>query len=407
MNDQLVAAKQAIAAGQKGRAVQILRELANNEPDNVRAWLYLAGLAPHAKGREACLRRAEQIDPNHPLVLKARQWAAGDTGRTETPAPTPSPEPEPIPARIPEPELPLAAAPAPISFEPEPEISPVGEIAAPEAVALRRPLGRMVWMTAAVVLVCLLLAGGSLAYLTGWPFDPIAVEPAAVDNELAIAATAEPAQAESLAEATLPPATLDQFNNDGRRLSEPGEAEADGDLPGKSIVADSGERQAWTATPSPTHTPTPTPTFTPTPTIPPTFVSQAANVDAPAFLGLNERWIDVNLSTQTLNAFEGNKLVFSTLISSGLPAYPTVTGQFRIYLEYQIQTMDGRTLGYDYVVEDVPWVMYFFEDYAIHGAYWHNNFGYPMSHGCVNMSVAEAKWIYDWASIGTLVNVHY
>ena len=392
MNDQLAAAKQAIATGQKPRAIKILRDLVATEPDNIQAWLYLAGLAPHARGREACLRRAELIDPAHPLVLKARQWAAGGAAQPEPPAVAPA-----APASEPEPELvsqpPAPPAPEPKRFENAPATA-------------ARSTGRIVWITAALIILCLLVAGGSLAFVTGWPFSQTVAEPAAGeslgDNAPAIVATQTVA-------ATAPSQTsaADQFSNDGRRLSAPETPAGNGTVPGKTIVDDGSQRQPWTATPSPTHTPTATPTPTHTPTIPPTFISEAANVVRPAFIGLNERWIDVNLTSQTLNAYEGNKLVFSTLISSGLPAYPTVTGQFRIYLEFEVQTMDGRTLGYDYVVENVPWVMYFFEDYAIHGAYWHNNFGYPMSHGCVNMSVADSQWIYGWASIGTLVNVHY
>jgi lipoprotein-anchoring transpeptidase ErfK/SrfK len=68
--------------------------------------------------------------------------------------------------------------------------------------------------------------------------------------------------------------------------------------------------------------------------------------------------------------------------------------------------MTGYHLGYNYDLKDVPYVMYFFEDYAIHGAYWHNNFGTPMSHGCVNMNVPDAEWLYNWAPLGTLVSVH-
>ncbi|NIO43122.1 MAG: L,D-transpeptidase family protein, partial [Burkholderiales bacterium] len=64
-------------------------------------------------------------------------------------------------------------------------------------------------------------------------------------------------------------------------------------------------------------------------------------------------------------------------------------------------------LGFNYVLPNVPYVMYFYKDYAIHGTYWHNNFGTPMSHGCVNMSTADARWLYNWSSYGTLVNVHY
>lgn len=87
--------------------------------------------------------------------------------------------------------------------------------------------------------------------------------------------------------------------------------------------------------------------------------------------------------------------------------YPTVTGQFRIYYRLPEQDMNGYLLGYDYYVEDVPYVQYFYEDYALHGAYWHNNFGIPMSHGCVNLSPIDAQWLYNFTDVGTLVNVHY
>ena len=113
------------------------------------------------------------------------------------------------------------------------------------------------------------------------------------------------------------------------------------------------------------------------------------------------------MSTQTLTAYEGNQAVHSSLISSGTWAYPTVTGQFRVWLRYQSQDMNGYRLGYNYYLPNVPYVMYFYKDYAIHGTYWHNNFGTPMSHGCVNMTIANAQWLYNWSDYGTLVNVHY
>jgi lipoprotein-anchoring transpeptidase ErfK/SrfK len=119
-----------------------------------------------------------------------------------------------------------------------------------------------------------------------------------------------------------------------------------------------------------------------------------------------ERWIDVNLTTQTLVAYEGERPVFSSLISSGMWQFPTVMGQYRTYIKYPSQNMSGYHLGYNYYLPGVPYVMYFFEDYAIHGTYWHNNFGTPMSHGCVNMSTADAGWLYNWAPLGTVVNIH-
>jgi lipoprotein-anchoring transpeptidase ErfK/SrfK len=127
----------------------------------------------------------------------------------------------------------------------------------------------------------------------------------------------------------------------------------------------------------------------------------------PVQVETDERWIDVNLTTQTLTAYEGDTAVLSSLISSGMWQFPTVTGQFRTWIKYESQNMTGYHLGYNYSLDDVPHVMYFFKDYAIHGAYWHNNFGTPMSHGCVNVNLADAEWLYNWAPLGTLVNVHY
>ncbi|MCB0045726.1 MAG: LysM peptidoglycan-binding domain-containing protein [Caldilineaceae bacterium] len=119
--------------------------------------------------------------------------------------------------------------------------------------------------------------------------------------------------------------------------------------------------------------------------------------------GSGRKWIEVNLSTQSLTAWQGDVPVMQTVISSGLSATPTVTGRFQVGTKYSAQRMYGP--GYD--IPDVPWVMYFYSGYAIHGAYWHTNFGAPASHGCVNMRPAEAKLLWDWAPAGTEVWVHY
>jgi lipoprotein-anchoring transpeptidase ErfK/SrfK len=119
--------------------------------------------------------------------------------------------------------------------------------------------------------------------------------------------------------------------------------------------------------------------------------------------GDSGRWIDVNLSAQTLTAYEGNTPVRSTLVSTGLSGTPTPTGQFRIYVKYVSTLMTGP----GYYLPNVPYTMYFYRGYSLHGTYWHSNFGHPMSHGCVNLPTPEAEWLYSWASVGTLVNVHY
>ena len=119
------------------------------------------------------------------------------------------------------------------------------------------------------------------------------------------------------------------------------------------------------------------------------------------------KWVDVNLTTQNMIAFEGQTPVFSSKISSGIPRHPTVLGIYRIYAKYKATKMEGGqgTAEY-YYLPNVPYTMYFYSGYALHGAYWHNNFGQPMSHGCVNLPVDASKWMYDWAPIGTMVVTH-
>ena len=123
-----------------------------------------------------------------------------------------------------------------------------------------------------------------------------------------------------------------------------------------------------------------------------------------------EKWIDIDLSQQVLTAYQGDTEVRFFAISSGKSSTPTVTGSFRTYARTELQDMSGgsRAAGDYYFQADVPWVQYFFEDYAIHGAYWHNRFGTPVGHGCVNMRVDESQWLYEWAATtGLRVEVHY
>ena len=120
------------------------------------------------------------------------------------------------------------------------------------------------------------------------------------------------------------------------------------------------------------------------------------------------QWIDVNLSAYTLTAYVGETPVFQTVIVDGAADYPTATGTFYIYTKMYAQTMRGRNVdGSEYITEDVPYVMYFYADFALHGAYWRSSFGYSGSHGCVNMPVGDAAWLYEWAPVGTRVEVHY
>ncbi|GAB3794236.1 hypothetical protein GCM10028798_00330 [Humibacter antri] len=118
-----------------------------------------------------------------------------------------------------------------------------------------------------------------------------------------------------------------------------------------------------------------------------------------------QRSIEVNLSTQRLTMIQNGAVVGSWAISAGLPATPTPTGHFTVRDHIRVQTMSSTQYGY--VVPDVQWVMYF--DYngdAFHGVYWHDNFGHPMSHGCVGMPISLAQQLYEWTPDGTDVYVH-
>ncbi len=115
------------------------------------------------------------------------------------------------------------------------------------------------------------------------------------------------------------------------------------------------------------------------------------------------RWIDVDLTHQRLTAYDGKTPVFTTLVSTGLPGTPTVVGTFKIYIK--LASTRRRGPGYD--LPNVPYTMYFYGGYGLHGTYWHNNFGHPMSHGCVNLSTQDAAWLFGWASVGTTVVTHY
>ena len=112
-----------------------------------------------------------------------------------------------------------------------------------------------------------------------------------------------------------------------------------------------------------------------------------------------EKWIEVNLSDQKLYAWVGDQMVDEFLISTGIGAYPTVQGVFRMWVRTPTQTMSGGSpqLGTYYNLPNVPWVQYFFGEYALHGTYWHSNFGTPMSHGCVNLTIEDAEWLFNWA----------
>ncbi|MCA9918592.1 MAG: L,D-transpeptidase family protein [Anaerolineales bacterium] len=341
-------AKTAVLQNNHALARRLLQQAVRQDPQDYRGWLWLASVATTPQASMEYVNRADMLAPNNASVQKARRWA--------------------------EKRLATAEATAEVVAVPAPQ-------------AKRRWAPALRWL--AIVLV-LLLVGVGTAYAWQY-FQPgsVAVETAVLPTDLT-ANNATDAEKPVVAAAAPIEATATQTPQPH--------------APAKLIASTGSDqpRPTWTVTP------TPSPTPTPTPTVIPTFVNpNYQDAVRPFGVAANERWVDVNLSTQTLRAYEGDTAVFTTLISSGTWDHPTVTGQFRVWLTYESQTMDGSLLGYDYYLEDVPYVMYFYQDYALHGTFWHNNFGTPMSHGCVNLETSDAAWMYNFVSIGTLVNVHY
>jgi hypothetical protein len=118
----------------------------------------------------------------------------------------------------------------------------------------------------------------------------------------------------------------------------------------------------------------------------------------PEGVGPSANWIHVDLSQQSLVAYEGDTPVFATLVSSGREGFETPTGLYRIQSKHVSTTMDDLASETAYSIEDVPWTMYFYGNYALHGAFWHYTFGTVRSHGCINLAPADARWLFYWTS---------
>ncbi len=408
--DLMQQARIALREGQLPQARRLLRQVIHEYPENHAAWLLLAQATPDPRVAAQYRRRAELLRPDSPLVAEAQaamavtaNQAAASRARRLAIAATAlilllailgfgfgrgaweqvnaergAPVKEPIAA--------LRQA-------------PEGEVAAPQATAAQVTVGSA--------------PATSIALFPVTAGDAIAVEATAVSTPdisgaqaaATIAANASPSVATSSTVPVLEDAALPEAIARGIVLEsgtpaaeEIEEQTVDVEGPGGATVEEPLE-VVEEALPAATEEES---------------IKDAALAtdewDLGAMAGsaaTGEKWIDVNLSTQTLVAYEGEIPVFNSLISSGLWDFPTVTGEFRTWLKYESQDMNGYLLGYDYYLPGVPYVMYFYQDYAIHGAYWHNNFGTPMSHGCVNVSPVDAGWLYNWAPLGTLVSVHY
>ncbi len=350
-NPLLRAAREAITTGRKDEARRLLQRYSRQNPADYRPWLWLSGLADSPSQSLAYLQRAETLQPGHPAIQKARVWAEQNQAAEKAAKAEPIAPVRDRRSRTPRPSRPAGSTRA----------HRVWLVPAAAFILLAFVCGVLIALFSRGVLTMPVLAAGTES---STPAAPPSVQ-----------VVADVSEAEATQDALLP-------------LQSPTPTATNTPLPTPTLQP--------TSTPVPTETPVPTVMVFP----------EGAEIPQVVNVAQNERWINVNLDTQTLTAFEGATPVFNTLISSGTANHPTVTGQYRIWLRYESQTMNGRLLGYDYYLEDVPYVMYFFNDYALHGTYWHNNFGVPMSHGCVNLATPDAEWLFNWSSYGTLVNVH-
>ncbi len=366
----------ALKRGERAAARRAAQRALALDPAKEEAWLILAAVStPEAS--LAYLQQALKINPQSARAREGLRWAQDRLK----------------PRGVPPPPLPPQTQPA---LQTPPPAKPP---------ARRRRLS--LWPFAAL----LLLAAGSLG---AW-FLPLRLPPGLLQNAV------EPLV---LAGFIQEPATA---------TLEPSPTASPTASPSPSPIPPSPTATATalpTDTPAPTATETPLPTatatlaptetHTPVPSETPTDKPEKAkkkkkkqqqvgggepyqNPGRPDRVDAGERWIDVDLSTQTTHAYEGDTLIRSFVVSTGTWQTPTVTGTYRIYVKYESADMYGA----DYYLSGVPYVMYFYEGYGLHGTYWHSNFGTPMSHGCVNLSPADAAWLFDFARVGTAVNIHY
>lgn len=374
-NDVQLLLRHGMSAGRAGDRVEARRRfqaVLDADPDNTTALLWLGWLAPTKRESLTLFSRVLELDPKNERARAGIRWARRRPSDTLDAPGSGSPS---APTSVhPERADFLRAA----SHSTKTEKNARSGAAAHRARRPIRPLGLFL-----VIAACLFVAGAALVAR----FSPTVVQawlpsgtPTAVP--LLISASTPTPSPTSATSTPIPTAT-------------------------------------HTPSPMPTPTATNTPSPSPTPTLPPTPTATPIPPSASPPVAGDEKWIDVDLTHQQLTAYEGSSPVFQAAVSTGLPNTPTMVGEFRVYLKLTATAMAGP----GYYLPGVPYTMYFYGGYALHGTYWHNNFGNPMSHGCVNLSTEDARRLFEWAdpilpsgasqvrasnsNPGTLVVVHH
>lgn len=343
---QLMQRGQAAAlAGEFEKAEACFRAVLRLHPLHEDAWLWRAGISRDPELSKVCLSRVLKLNPDHPAAREGMRWAQAQcqlkgSARAD----------EPIPVRG-----------SRLTIEAPPEN---------RAPANRLPRDHnptLGWLT---------LATGGLAILVAVVVLGLCFLPAGFVSP----ASAEIAQLNVAGAGMLMPTT---GAAEVIARNEPSATATPTSTGTRTPTATPTGRASPTGTSIPTHTPlpssTPTVQFTPHPEVVPIH-------------DVEQKWINVSLADQILIAYEGDRPVFHAPVSTGLSETPTVAGAFRIYRKLMSTTMSGP----GYYLPNVQYTQYFYKSYAIHGAYWHDNFGQPMSHGCINMRNKDAEWLFGW-----------
>ena len=368
-------ARVALKAGKKKDAYAWAKRGAQLAPHIEDSWLVLAAVSSPEKSIRF-LEKALAINPNSPRAQKGLVWAKSKMPKGTTPPSAISPI-----ATLPPAQSPPQRVPSPKSRAKRAKPSPPP----PKKKKSRLPL----FLGGVFLLICI-IGVSFLALNTSTAQALFSNEPTAT-----MSLTPQHWAEGTIAKPTYTPSITSTATNTS--------------TPTLTPTLTFTPTETFTLTPSPTLTPTKTltPTITNTPlptnTFYPTNTPKPVPTSPPPAGGSGEHWIEVNLSQQRLYAYAGNTLMNSFVVSTGTWQTPTVTGYFNVYLKYVSTTMSGP----GYYLTNVPYTMYFHGDYGIHGTYWHNNFGTPMSHGCVNMRSNEAEWLYYFSPVGTLVYIHY
>lgn len=366
----------------KAYLIAVLRE----EPNNIPAMLWLAFVLPSPRDTIRVLRRVLALDPTNERAQAGIRWARGQLGLD----PDLPEQEEEVLAAEPEPAAESGSESAEDAFIRQQFFTGKVQKQAKKGVLAHRARRTIRPLLLLIIIMNVLgltaIGLGALALLppqtlAAWlpapslrpPVDPAAVDIEPVPIPTPVAAARHLAAGADVLALARPPTPLPEPDSAPAAPSPPGPANAP--APAEPVL------------------PATNPTAFVGPELP-AALPPAQNLllaHQPAYPG--EKWIEVNLATQQVTAWEGDKPVFSFIASTGLPNTPTITGKFHIYWKLEKTLMTGP----GYYLPDVPYTMYFYGGYALHGTYWHNNFGQPMSHGCVNLETGNAKKLFEWA----------